>query len=71
MRRHRSGKVFRGPEKRGLGIVSMSELFFYLAEHGKESIKKKDLYHPEFKLNEDEMQNMISKPDIPPLLKNA
>ena len=64
-------KFFEAPKKGAWELYRCPNCFFIWRSTEKESIKKKDLYHPEFKLNEDEMQNMISKPDIPPLLKNA
>jgi hypothetical protein len=62
-------KFFEAPKDRSWELYRCRYCDFVWRSTEKESIRNKDLFHPNFKLGEDEISKMIDKPTIPPLRK--
>jgi hypothetical protein len=62
-------KVFEAPKDSSWELYRCQYCDFVWRSTEKEHIKNRDLYHPNFKLNEDRISQMIDKPPIPPLKK--
>jgi hypothetical protein len=64
-------KFFEAPQGKLWELYRCRYCDFVWRNTEKEYIKNKDLYHPDFKLNEDRISQMIDKPAIPPLRKGS
>jgi len=62
-------KFFEAPKDRSWELYRCQYCDFVWRSTEKDYIKNKDLYHPNFKMREDEMSKMMDKPMVPPLKK--
>jgi hypothetical protein len=62
-------KLFEAPKDRSWELYRCQYCDFVWRSTEKEYIKNRDLYHPNFKLSEDQISKMDDKPMIPPLRK--
>jgi len=62
-------KFFEAPEDGSWELYRCRFCNFIWRSTERDYIKNRDLYHPDFKLNEDKIGKMMDRPAIPPLRK--